>query len=175
MTIDGGRGAFESRDFEHIALSAQLIGDVFAHGVPHSIVVGTHESSVVRTVGLAVEKYHLDAFLEGAVDGWRNGRNLVGRHDEQIDSHADEAVDLGDLPLVVVVGRNDAQRHVVVAVVGGFNLGDEFVAPDVATALRHTDEIFLIVPRARHQQHEDKGANHAKPKPFVPYIFVSIF
>ena len=82
MTVDGRRGAFESRDFEHVALSAQLIGDVFAHGMAHGVIVGTHEGGVVRTVGLAVEKYHLDAFLEGAVDGWRNGRNLVGRHDE---------------------------------------------------------------------------------------------
>ena len=44
------------------------------------------------------------------------------------------------LSIWAVVGGNDAQRHVVVAVVGGFNLGDEFVAPDVATALRHPND-----------------------------------
>ena len=159
MTINGRRRAAQAHDFEHNPPSVEPIGSIFAHGAAHGVVVGSHEGRVVLAVGLAVEKNHLDALLIGAVDGWRDGRNLIGRHDEQVHPLADEAVDLGDLALVVVVGRHDAQRHLVVAtVVGRFQLVDEFVAPDVAAALRHADRVASLMAATRRKQEH----NHSR-------------
>ena len=78
MAVDGRRRAAQAHDFEHAPATIQFAGDVFTHGMSHGIVVGTHEGGKVRAVGLSVEEDDLDAFLIGAVDGWRDGRHLVG-------------------------------------------------------------------------------------------------
>ena len=43
--------------------------DIFAHQVPHLIVVGTHIGRVFLGVGFAFKHNHRDAFVIGPVDG----------------------------------------------------------------------------------------------------------
>ena len=91
---------------------------------------------------------HGDVTVIGSVDGWRNGRYLVGSHNQQVNPCLDKAVNLLDLSLIAIVCRGKAQIHVIVEIGSNLQFRVLLITPDVIRALRYSDSISFLILRA---------------------------
>ena len=105
VPLNGRRRTFQPHHLNHMALPLQLHGNVFAHGAPHLVVVGTNVGGVFLRTGFAFEHNHGNTLVEGAVDGRTDGGQLVGSHNKQVYARLNQTVYLVNLHLVAVVGR----------------------------------------------------------------------
>ena len=153
MTLQGGRRAFESCDFDDTALAVQLLGDERTHRLAYQIVVAADEGSILVRVGLAVVEYHGDALVVGSLHGLGYRAQLVGRHHQQVDALVDKLVDLLVLQDIVVVRRGELHDDGVVEKLAHLELVVQLVAPDVFRALRHADDKRSGLAGAGCEQH----------------------
>ncbi len=99
------RASLETFYLYYGACALETRGYVLAYLASHELVVGTDVGSELLGICFSVEHYHRYALVVGPVDGRSDGCHLVWRHDEQVDTERHEAVDLGYLRGIVVIGR----------------------------------------------------------------------
>ena len=155
MALNGRRGTLQAFDFQHVPSALQPPHDMLAHDFAHLVVIGTDESGIFWRIGLALKDDDGHATVEGTVDGGRNGCHLIGSDDEQLDTAGHQRVYLLNLPLVVVIGRCKAQLHILLEIGTHAHLGILLVAPDVARALRHPDDVAWLLSRTTGQGQHD--------------------
>ena len=150
------RASLETFYLYYGACALELRGYVLAYLASHELIVGSDVGSELLGIGFSVEHYHRYALVVGPVDGRSDGCHLVWRHDEQVDTERNEAVDLGYLRGIVVIGRGEYQLYLVMEECSDAQFVVKFVAPDVFRTLRHADKQFVLVIIAATQQHCDK-------------------
>ena len=145
VALDGWRRAFQSHNFHDATLAIQLRSNVFPHHTAHLVVVGTDERRVFLRVGLALEHNDGDALVEGSVDSRRDGLNLIGCHNQQVNARCHQTIYLLYLSLVAVVRCSKPQLHIVLQVSSHPQFRVLFLAPDVFRTLRHPDDISWLL------------------------------
>ena len=152
MTLNGSRRTFQPRNLHKSALASHLRGDKLSHGLAHEMVVGTHEGGVFVAVGSSVEEYDGYAAVVCAVDDRGESLGRVGRNNQKIHLFIDEMAYLLYLLLVVVLGGEELQRHVVADISPDDKFAIEFVTPYILGALRYANFPFLLLPGASSEQ-----------------------
>ena len=108
MSLFSRRGTLQAENLHHLPLAVKSQVDVFAHHLPHFVVVGTDKGRVFRRIGLTFKHDDRDALVVGAVDSRRHGCQLVRGYDEQLNATFYETVNLLYLTLGVVTGCGEA-------------------------------------------------------------------
>ena len=100
---------------DHVALAAELLDDELAGDLAGLHVVGLHGR--VGAVGRHVDAHHHDAGLLGLLQRGLDGLGVDRVDEDHVDPRGDEAVDLRELLVEVVVGRQrrDLDGRVVAA------------------------------------------------------------
>ena len=104
MAVIGRGGTLQARNFHHLALFVQEIGNIVPHDAPDFHIVGANEGGVFVRVDFPVEQDDRDAGVISFFYGRGNGVRLVGRDNKQVHAFRDKAADLGHLLLAVVIG-----------------------------------------------------------------------
>ena len=128
----------------HGAALRQKFYEVGSHVAPNASIVGAYVGCIVGRSYSAIGQYHGDALLQGSLYSWSKGFRLVGDDHEEVYARLDEGIDLTDLLGIVVVSTTNVELHVFIEVGLAAHLVIHLVVPNVVTALRHSDMVFLI-------------------------------
>ena len=135
MPLDGWRRTRQAHNLQNVPFSMKAGNDVFAHHMPHLIVVGTNEGGVFLGRSFALKHDDGNALVISAVNSGRDGLHLVWCHNEQVNTIIHQTVNLLHLPFITIVGGCELQLNVVVKVSSHPQLCILLVAPNVCRTL----------------------------------------
>ena len=153
MALDGRRGVRQAFQLQYLATVGHVGDDVIAHQSAHLLVVARNESCVVVAIDASVGYDDGYARVVSLRHDVREGIGNIGRHDEQIDTLADEFLDVGALTCIVILRVAKLQGDVGVEKLFASHFLVHLLSPSVIARLRNADDIpLLCLHRARRKE-----------------------
>ena len=139
MAFDGRRGAGQSVHLDDFASGPHQEARISGRLHADALIVDTLVSGITVAMNVAVKGHHRDAASVHLLYYRRDGIRLVGSHDDDVEAVVRKIADVGNLFVVVVLGRAYLHPGIGVEYHFAVYLLVAFVPPVVAAALRNAD------------------------------------
>ena len=157
MARRGRRGAPQSGYLDGTGLTPEQVHGVAGRGAPGPLVVRADARRIAAAVDVAVEDDDGNPRFVYLVDDGRQGRRLVGRHDEDVEAVLDKVADVVDLSGAAVVGRTNLHHGILVKHDFTIDFVVHLRAPVVLAALRDADSVDFV-PMASGEPRQEQQA-----------------